>query len=109
MARGNSFGNFKADFKKDVKNFKVKPIMGEFGGAAPDSIYASNVQSVWARWRRGMELAAAKGACLAVHVAARSHTARWQSRSPAQPSGAGVPMRTMGAVAILAAVRRAAQ
>lgn len=59
MARGNSFGNFKADFKKDVRNFKVKPIMGEFGGAAPDSIYASNVQSVWARWRRGMELAAA--------------------------------------------------
>ena len=46
------FGNFKADFKKDVTKFGVKPIMGEFGGSS-DSIYASNVQSVWARWRRG--------------------------------------------------------
>lgn len=60
MAKGSSFGNFGRDFKKDTDKFKLKPIMGSFGGAAPDSLYASNVQSAWARWRRGMELAVAQ-------------------------------------------------
>ena len=51
-------GDFQGDFG-GAQEFKITPIKGVFGGAAPDSLYASNVQSAWARWRRGIELAVA--------------------------------------------------
>jgi hypothetical protein len=53
---GNNFG----DFQK-VKPFNpgiIKPITTEFSkGSVPDSIYASNRESAWSRWRKGYELA----------------------------------------------------
>tara|TARA_R110001606_G_scaffold132082_1_gene268061 strand:+ start:5987 stop:7678 length:1692 start_codon:yes stop_codon:yes gene_type:complete len=63
---GGNFGNFGASsFSKDetpkLKKYKVKPIQGAFGGSVPDSLYTSNKESAWARWRRGWELAAANG------------------------------------------------
>ena len=35
------------------------PIKGGFGGSVPDSLYTSNTNSAWSRWRRGYELATA--------------------------------------------------
>ena len=55
---GSSFGNF-----QDKTQFKVngvKPITTEFSkGSVPDSLYTSNRESAWSRWRRGYELATA--------------------------------------------------
>lgn len=55
---GSSFGAF-----TETKQFSVngvKPITTEFSkGSVPDSIYASNRESSWSRWRRGYELATA--------------------------------------------------
>ena len=68
MARrrpGGNFGNFGAEsFSKQPKPevYKVKPIKAEFGGSAPDSLYSSNRESSWTRWRKGWELAVADGA-----------------------------------------------
>ena len=64
---GGNFGNFGADSfakrpdKKD-KNYKVKPITGAFGGSVPDSLYSSNREAAWTRWRKGWELAVGDGA-----------------------------------------------
>jgi hypothetical protein len=57
MAEG--FSNFDESLKKSKQNFNVKPIKATFGGSVPDSLYSSNRNSAWARWRRGMELATA--------------------------------------------------
>ena len=68
MARrrpGGNFGNFGAEsFSKQPQPevYKVKPIKAEFGGSAPDSLYSSNRESSWTRWRKGWELAVADGA-----------------------------------------------
>ncbi len=55
---GNSFGNFT---KKELFVHRgVKPIQAEFSkGSIPDSIYSSNREAAWTRWRRGYELATA--------------------------------------------------
>ena len=62
---GGNFGNFGAEsFSKQPQPevYKVKPIKAEFGGSAPDSLYSSNRESSWTRWRKGWELAVADGA-----------------------------------------------
>jgi len=52
---GNSFGTFAR--AKDFGPLKVKPFRTEFSrGSVPDSIYSSNRESAWSRWRRGFEL-----------------------------------------------------
>ena len=69
MARrrtGGNFGNFGSSSfsgvdKPEIKKYKVAPVKGEFGGSIPDSIYTSNRESSWTRWRRGWELATANG------------------------------------------------
>ena len=52
---GSSFGNF-----SELKKFQTKgvqPIRTEFSkGSVPDSIYSSNREAAWSRWRRGYEL-----------------------------------------------------
>lgn len=53
--RGNSFG-FKEPRKSNSK-LGPFPIVGEFGGSIPDSLYSSNKEASWNRWRRGYELA----------------------------------------------------
>ena len=63
---GGNFGNFGASSfseipKVETKKYKVSPVKGEFGGSIPDSLYTSNRESTWARWRKGWELAAANG------------------------------------------------
>jgi len=63
---GGNFGNFgSSSFSKNekpkLKKYKVKPVQGAFGGSVPDSLYTSNKESAWARWRRGWELATANG------------------------------------------------
>ena len=60
-----NFGNFGAgSFSKQPtpEVSRVKPILSEFGGSAPDSLYSSNRESSWTRWRKGWELAVADGA-----------------------------------------------
>ena len=47
---------------QSLEVYKVKPIKAEFGGSAPDSLYSSNRESSWTRWRKGWELAVADGA-----------------------------------------------
>jgi hypothetical protein len=62
---GGNFGNFGAgSFSKQPtpEVSRVKPILSEFGGSAPDSLYSSNRESSWTRWRKGWELAVADGA-----------------------------------------------
>ena len=54
-ARGNSFG-FKEPRKSNAK-LGPFPIVGEFGGSVADSLYSSNKEASWNRWRRGYELA----------------------------------------------------
>ena len=54
-ARGNSFG-FKEPRKSNAK-LDPFPIVGEFGGSVADSLYSSNKEASWNRWRRGYELA----------------------------------------------------
>lgn len=55
---GSSFGTFSAP--QDLLPKKIKPIQTEFSkGSVPDSIYATNRESSWTRWRRGYELATA--------------------------------------------------
>ena len=54
---GQSFGNFdsKTGFTSSV--WGVKPIVTEFSkGSVPDSIYSSNREAAWTRWRRGFEI-----------------------------------------------------
>ena len=63
---GGNFGNFGASSfsnidKPEIKKFKLAPVKGEFGGSVPDSLYTSNRESTWSRWRRGWELGAANG------------------------------------------------
>ena len=63
---GGDFGNFgSSSFSKNeapkLQKYKVKPVQGAYGGSVPDSLYTSNKESAWARWRRGWELAAANG------------------------------------------------
>jgi hypothetical protein len=56
--RGSSFGNFVRSEAFIPKG--VQPIRTEFSkGSVPDSIYSSNRESAWLRWRRGYELATA--------------------------------------------------
>jgi hypothetical protein len=61
--KGNSFSG--SSFSKPecpaIDSYKVKPIKGEFGGSVPDSLYTSNRESTWTRWRRGWELATSNG------------------------------------------------
>ena len=53
---GSNFGNFQET--KTLQPNKIKPITTEFSkGSVPDSIYASNRESAWSRWRKGYELA----------------------------------------------------
>lgn len=53
--RGISFGTFATP--KDFAPKKVQPIRTEFSkGSVPDSLYSSNRESAWSRWRRGFEL-----------------------------------------------------
>ena len=64
---GGNFGNFGSDsftrkVDKKTLNYKVKPITGEFGGSVPDSLYSSNREAAWTRWRKGWELAVGDGA-----------------------------------------------
>ena len=60
MSRGDSFGGFSGKtFSDFVEDFSVQPIKPEFGGSVPDSLYSSNRNSAWSRWRRGFELATA--------------------------------------------------
>jgi len=55
---GNAFGSFQAS--KVFGPDGVKPITTEFSkGSVPDSLYSSNRESTWSRWRRGYELATA--------------------------------------------------
>lgn len=52
---GSSFGSFARTDFFEPKN--VTPIRTEFSkGSVPDSIYATNRESAWSRWRRGFEL-----------------------------------------------------
>jgi len=52
---GNSFGEFARTTIFEPKN--VQPIKTEFSkGSIPDSIYSSNRESAWSRWRRGFEI-----------------------------------------------------
>jgi len=55
---GSSFGAFARS-----ENFNpngVKPITTEFSrGSVPDSLYSSNREAAWSRWRRGYEIATA--------------------------------------------------
>ena len=55
---GNAFGSFQAS--KVFGPNGVKPITTEFSkGSIPGSLYSSNRESTWSRWRRGYELATA--------------------------------------------------
>lgn len=57
-SKGNTFASFSraVDFGPD----SVRPITTEFSrGSVPDSIYSTNRESAWTRWRRGYELATA--------------------------------------------------
>jgi hypothetical protein len=55
---GSAFGSFQAS--KVFGPNGVKPITTEFSkGSIPDSLYSSNRESTWSRWRRGYELATA--------------------------------------------------
>ena len=55
---GSSFGSFNRAEKFDLR--PVVPIDTEFSkGSVPDSLYASNRESAWSRWRRGYEIATA--------------------------------------------------
>jgi len=52
---GTSFGSFARTDFFEPKN--ITPIRTEFSkGSVPDSIYATNRESAWSRWRRGFEL-----------------------------------------------------
>lgn len=54
-SKGNAFGSFLTSEAVAPKN--VTPIRTEFSqGSVPDSIYSSNRESAWSRWRRGFEL-----------------------------------------------------
>lgn len=54
-SKGSSFGDFVRSESFIPKN--VQPIRTEFSkGSVPDSIYSSNRESAWSRWRRGFEL-----------------------------------------------------
>ena len=54
-SKGNSFGDFARSEATAPKT--VTPIRTEFSkGSVPDSIYSSNRESAWTRWRRGFEL-----------------------------------------------------
>ena len=55
---GAAFGSFQGS--KIFSPNGVKPITTEFSkGSVPDSLYSSNRESTWSRWRRGYELATA--------------------------------------------------
>ena len=55
---GAAFGSFQGS--KTFSPNGVKPITTEFSkGSVPDSLYSSNRESTWSRWRRGYELATA--------------------------------------------------
>jgi len=64
---GGNFGNFgnssfsKLEKQKTKSRYTVKPIVGDFGGSVPNSIYTSDRNSAWSRWRRGWELATSNG------------------------------------------------
>ena len=55
---GNSFGSFNSFSKsKSTEPKGIAPIRTEFSrGSVPDSIYTSNRESAWSRWRRGFEI-----------------------------------------------------
>ena len=67
MARkrqGGNFGNFGSDsFSRlpKIDNYKVQPVKAAFGGSLPNTIYTSDREAAWSRWRRGWELATANG------------------------------------------------
>ena len=54
-SKGNTFDTFSRS--EDFGPSNVQPIRTEFSkGSVPDSIYSSNRESAWSRWRRGFEL-----------------------------------------------------
>ena len=54
-SKGASFGDFIRSESLTPKG--VQPIRTEFSqGSVPDSIYSSNRESAWSRWRRGFEI-----------------------------------------------------
>ena len=67
MARkrqGGNFGNFGSDsFSRipKVEEYTAQLVRAAFGGSLPNTIYTSDRESTWSRWRRGWELAAANG------------------------------------------------
>lgn len=57
-SKGNTFDTFSRSV--DFGPQSVRPITTEFSrGSVPDSIYTTNRESAWTRWRRGYELATA--------------------------------------------------
>ena len=67
MARkrqGGNFGNFGSDsFSRipKVEEYRVQPVRAAFGGSLPNTIYTSDREAAWSRWRRGWELGTANG------------------------------------------------
>ena len=56
--KGAAFGHFGT--AESFQPGAVKAITTEFSkGSVPNSVYSSNRESAWARWRRGYELATA--------------------------------------------------
>jgi len=55
--RGDNFGFIEP--RRNRATTGPFPIVGEFGGSVADSLYTSNKEAAWNRWRRGYELATA--------------------------------------------------
>jgi len=59
MGSRRTLGGF--GFTQKPADFAVKPIKSEFGGSIPNSIYTSDREASWSRWRRGWEIAVNAG------------------------------------------------
>jgi len=77
--RGDGFGFVEP--RQSKARLGPYPIKGEFGGSVPDSLYSSNQESAWNRWRRGYELATSDAA----------HTAFEYPFSYSIPIPSGIP------------------
>jgi hypothetical protein len=53
-------GGFNNNLPK-IEGYRVQPLKAAFGGSLPNTIYTSDREAAWSRWRRGWELAAANG------------------------------------------------
>jgi hypothetical protein len=60
MRNKRTMGGF--GFNPKAADFAVKPIESIFGGSIPNSIYTSDREASWSRWRRGWEIAVNAGA-----------------------------------------------